>query len=527
MKKMLSLLLLPVLVLTLAACGGSADGGFSGGSGTEADPYLISSADDLWAMASLINSNETRPEYTAAHYRMVSDIDLGGKKQWTPIDGCDLGFEGVFDGSGHTLKGLYINYKDPLSGNGEHEIGLFGQVKGTVKNLTVSDSSVTVKSDRSPYTAVIAAVIRGGSVENCHTTASVSVTSSFDAAGIAGSVNDDAAVSGCTNAASVTVTATGNAGGICFRAAGPVSNCVNTGAIRAEAKAAGISVAIYGGATDCRNEGDILAEHHAGGICASFEDGALNHGMNDASVTLLRCVNTGNVTSASSCAAGIATGCRTGKVVACENSGSVEGSKESGGILAFFQPSSFGEASKVFQVTDCVNTGSVTVSGDDMLYPTGGICGKIYQAGTSVFFENCRNEGAVTAMSPTGGILGAAQCSQLTFTGCENTGRIQGMHACGGIAGQYQSSRAEGVTEDIFTAENCRNEGSVFTDKPYGFREYGFAGGILGSWRQEEGFVLTVSINNCVNLGSLDGNREDIILCIHDLCGTYAQVVAE
>lgn len=527
MKKLFSLLLLLMLTLALAGCGGSPDGGFSGGSGTEADPYLIGTADDLWSMASLINTKETRAEYTAAHYRMAADIDLGGKKQWTPIDGCELGFEGVFDGDGHTLKGLYINYKGPLTGNGTRDIGLFGQVKGTVKNLTVSDSSVTVKSDRSPYTAVIAATVRGGTVENCHTTASVSVASTFDVAGIAGSVNDDARISGCTNAASVTGTGNANAGGICFRAAGPLENCTNTGFIRSESKAAGISITVYGGATDCRNEGNVLAEDFAGGICASFEDGALNHSMNNAAVTMLRCVNTGDVSSSSGCAAGIAVGCRTGRIVACENSGAVEGSKESGGILAFFQPSSFGEASKEFHVIDCVNTGSVTVSGDDMLYPTGGICGKIYQAGTSVFFENCRNEGAVTAMSPTGGILGAARCSQVTFTGCENTGRIQGMHACGGIAGQYQSSRVDGVAEDIFTAENCRNEGSVFTDKPYGFREYGFAGGILGSWWQEEGFVLTVSINNCVNLGKLDGNREDIILCIHDLCGTYDQVVAE
>ena len=206
-------------------------------------------------------------------------------------------------------------------------------------------------------------------------------------------------------------------------------------------------------------------------------------------------------------------------MVSCENSGSIEGKKESGGILAFFQRSSFGEASKEFRVTDCVNTGTIQVSGDDMLFPTGGICGNIYQGSTEVYFENCRNEGDVTSVSPTGGILGSGRCTVLTVTGCENTGSIRGVISCGGIVGQFQSSRAEGITEDIFTAENCRNEGGLYTDKSKGYRENSYAGGILGSAHQEEGLILTLNILDCVNTGKLDGCRDGIRLNTGDLCG--------
>ena len=131
MKKVTLILLTLAMLLMLAACG-SNDTVFSGGSGTEADPYLISTAKDLWKMAELINTKETQKEYLGAHYLLTADIDLG-KKEWTPIGYYALNenyfrFEGVFDGNGHTVSGISIKYSDPLAGKHRSAFGLFGEL---------------------------------------------------------------------------------------------------------------------------------------------------------------------------------------------------------------------------------------------------------------------------------------------------------------------------------------------------------------------------------------------------------------
>ena len=90
---------------------------FSGGSGTESDPFLISDGSQLALMASLVNSEATHAQYSELCYKLTDDIDLGGVI-WDPIGtGSYSGnsrtdiypFYGIFDGDGHTVSGLYIN----------------------------------------------------------------------------------------------------------------------------------------------------------------------------------------------------------------------------------------------------------------------------------------------------------------------------------------------------------------------------------------------------------------------------------
>lgn len=97
-------------------------------SGTEEDPYLISTAEDMKSFAEDINSGKNADKC----YKLTADIDLGGM-DWTPVG---LGikvkpFKGVFDGNGKKITGLSV--KD----SGDF-LGLFGYSQGTIKNLTVS-----------------------------------------------------------------------------------------------------------------------------------------------------------------------------------------------------------------------------------------------------------------------------------------------------------------------------------------------------------------------------------------------------
>ena len=99
---------------------------FSGGSGTSADPYIISTAADLKLLADKVNAGEE--SYASAYYEIPTEtytytknnveytdgvravsIDLSAYDPWTPI-GTEaiVAFGGVFDGNNHTVSGMYI-----------------------------------------------------------------------------------------------------------------------------------------------------------------------------------------------------------------------------------------------------------------------------------------------------------------------------------------------------------------------------------------------------------------------------------
>ena len=157
---------------------------FGGGSGTEADPYLIGTADQLAYLGECIsNKNDT---YGDKHYKLLADLDLGGEKQlFYPIGYHKLGdgankagevtwytyggsFKGIFDGNGHTISNIYQNTwsmdGDYDNGYWDAAMGLFGYVYGgTIKNLTVDNFS---SDGEFTPTGVIAAYAAEATFEN-------------------------------------------------------------------------------------------------------------------------------------------------------------------------------------------------------------------------------------------------------------------------------------------------------------------------------------------------------------------------
>jgi|GEM_PF-661661 len=105
---------------------------FSGGSGTQANPYLVATAADV-ATISLL---------PGAYYKQTADIDLGVDPYhtglgWRPIQ--DL--TGSYDGGGYAISNLVINR--PASDT----LGLFAKITGaTVTKLSLSNPSVTGKN---------------------------------------------------------------------------------------------------------------------------------------------------------------------------------------------------------------------------------------------------------------------------------------------------------------------------------------------------------------------------------------------
>ena len=144
-KRILSLLLVLVMLLgMLPTVALAADGTLS----TEKDDdgteyYLIYDASDLAAFRTKVHNASWGDVFNA---RLKDDVTLSG--EWEPIGKpadwsigfSGAAFNGIFDGEGHTVSGLSINY----NGTGSTCLGLFGDTNAaTIRNLTVN-GNITV-----------------------------------------------------------------------------------------------------------------------------------------------------------------------------------------------------------------------------------------------------------------------------------------------------------------------------------------------------------------------------------------------
>ena len=149
---------------------------FSGGTGTQGDPWLIASQADLTALAEFLNSGnaETFDAENANvgnchgyYFKQTADIDLTGVT-WEPI-GYSGGyyFAGNYDGGGHSITNAVSTGKvDP---DGFATAGIFGWVAfGSVANLHVKNANfVATGQNNYSYVGGIAGVCYGSSIENC------------------------------------------------------------------------------------------------------------------------------------------------------------------------------------------------------------------------------------------------------------------------------------------------------------------------------------------------------------------------
>ena len=124
---------------------------FASGSGTKEDPYVIKTAAQLAYMAKDISDNQNAS--LKKYYALEADIDLGAH-YWNAIgDGRDLHgvgddakyrFKGNFDGRGHVIKNMHLQW----IANGWKSTGLFGAIVGQtdswacVKNLVIDNANV-------------------------------------------------------------------------------------------------------------------------------------------------------------------------------------------------------------------------------------------------------------------------------------------------------------------------------------------------------------------------------------------------
>jgi len=234
-KRVISLLLALVLALgllpaTVRAAEGTAD-----------DLIEISSEAGLKDFRNKVNAGEKN-----LCAKLTKDITLS--EDWTPISSNaqypSEAFSGIFDGNGHTIKGLRINASTAYQ-------GFFAYTNGaTIKNLTI-DGSVTSSEN---YVGGIVGNAPNTTIQNCLFSGSVTTTKNKGAyvggiAGYAGGSSTAAktTITGCVNKATVTGEATDNAGGIAgYAQFGTISYCYNTGKVSGKTGyAAGIVGSLY------------------------------------------------------------------------------------------------------------------------------------------------------------------------------------------------------------------------------------------------------------------------------------------
>ena len=146
---------------------GEAADGFASGTGTLDDPYVITTADELYLLATL-----DRTETLGKYYKLGNDITISNvytnwqndaphtwavKKAY--LDGFTYtsSFAGTLDGAGYTVYGLYYNNAIVDGGNYAYGVIPFVSADAVIKNITVSDTYAVVSGDGAYVGAVAGA----------------------------------------------------------------------------------------------------------------------------------------------------------------------------------------------------------------------------------------------------------------------------------------------------------------------------------------------------------------------------------
>ena len=448
---------------------------YQGGSGTQASPYLIATAEQLALLATTV-STETQGKY----YKLTADILLNdnvnfGATAW--VDAMD--FAGTLDGDGHNVIGLYMN-------NSNNHKGLFKYNYGTITDLNMTDGRIVCSGNGGGAGGICGANSSGtindvaciGSIINCTSAVNISSSSiNISFGGICGS--NSGTVKNCTNKGEVYITGgtsstySENIGGVCGINRGTLENCSNTGYIHSSSTAytqnfGGVCGYNVGGKVkNCSNSGTVTSVNEdgysgdVGGVCGENSN------------SLEKCSNTGKVDGLVH--TGGVCGYNTSTIIDCYNKAEITASSYTGGVCGRTD----GDAT-VAGMLGCYNTGKITGNGS-----VGGVCGYFY----GYLMMNCYNTGEINNTGNTGGICGFLYRGEIN--GCYNTGAV-----IGGSAYSYHGGIA-GDLVNYASIKNCYNTGAV--------SGYSYVGGIYGYSSSD--YAANNYLENLINAGTVSGTE--------------------
>ena len=251
---------------------------FAGGSGTESDPFLISTPEDLQTMSGIYDYG--------AYYKLTNDIDL---TEWietnSPTNGwIPVTLRGTFDGGGHTISGLWC---DSVSLAGLFSKIIHGAVAKNIKIMIPEGKAICGS------TAGGIAGVNKGTITYCTVIGTVQSIDYEDyyTGGIVG--DNNATIGNCM----FTGTVQGGyyVGGIAGRCGASISSsiykCYTSGDIisyRINGYLGGIVGTTSGSISDCYSTADVTSKYlnsYAGGIMGEIDfDGVVEHCYSDGAI---------------------------------------------------------------------------------------------------------------------------------------------------------------------------------------------------------------------------------------------------
>ena len=239
------------------------------GNGTEAEPFMLKTADHLAWFRDYVNVGKTSACAKIADD--VEEIDMStvchkadAEKQvaelsWTPIGNYSKQYQGTFDGNGKTIRNLFIS-------STSNEIGFFGYAADCrIKNITFDNAKV--KGNDNSSTGILAGYAGSCVIENIKTTENCSVEGKEETGGIAGRANGN--ISNCENHAIVNGSYyVGGIVGICFDSENSITSCANYGAIKGTDQFVGGIIGYFGEGSlqNSANYGNITGDARVGNL---------------------------------------------------------------------------------------------------------------------------------------------------------------------------------------------------------------------------------------------------------------------
>jgi len=457
MKKIIAIFLSMILFISSLSFSafaetwdGEASSSFAKGSGSESDPYLISSASEFDYLLRQLDLGGN--DFSGKYFELTNDIVFNDETfEFQP----DTGLVKVTDGE----NVIYFGTDIPGDKSGENET--FDETASNSRYIYTSDNSAEGVHYYEHYETY------GGKLNFLHSAMSTTGFKAFkghlDGKGysVKGVLASGDASTNCTKYAGLFRTASdavfknikiensfvfgSGAGGIVGNASGcEFENCefnglAYYGGIAANAENTGFK--------NCTNNGIMLARGYMGGIVGTNISYLADKKIES-------CVNNG---------------------IICPNL--IE--DNNGGIVG---------KNTYAEITNCVNNG--VVNGE---VSVGGIAGLL----TNATVTECVNNGTIAGIDRMGGIVGEldnepdSDLESAVIEKCKNYGTVECYDSgAGGIVGYIDSSTEISVFD-------CLNEGTVI-----GFNENGYIGGIVGNVFSNTG---NVSIKNSKNIGKISG----------------------
>lgn len=214
------------------------------------NPYLITTAEDLDALASIVNTGSRLGGY----YKQSADITL--TNEHTAIgNSSNTSFRGVYDGDNNVIKGLLINQPEATYQ------GLFGRAySATIQNVIIENCDITAKK----YVGGICGYASETTISNCKVSGAIKTADGVDGmyhGGIAGYISDK-----------------------------PISSCVNTASVKGNNSKSQYYGGIVGevswtNITDCFNAGIVEGTLYVGSIVGSNGASRLNNNYHTTTTT--------------------------------------------------------------------------------------------------------------------------------------------------------------------------------------------------------------------------------------------------